>query len=286
MASHTVKTSAGVNMPRLIYGTAWKKERTTELVIKAILAGFRGIDTACQPKHYQEDLVGKALKALQDEHNISRDSLFIQTKFKSLDGQDSTRIPYDKNEPLQEQVRKSFAKSLSNLHTSYLDSIVMHGPMKTHDKTMEVWRVFEEFHTAGKVKQLGISNFYDPDLVSRLYNDAQVKPSVIQNRFYAETGHDKEIRQFCKQNNIIYQSFWTLTANPQIINHKNVQKMADSRGVTANQIFFRFMMDIGVAPLTGTTNEAHMKEDLAVLDMLPLAKEEIDMIYQMLDATI
>ena len=49
----SVKTNVGVQMPRLIYGTAWKKEATTGLVVKAILNGFRGIDTACQPKHYR-----------------------------------------------------------------------------------------------------------------------------------------------------------------------------------------------------------------------------------------
>jgi hypothetical protein len=53
MSSLTVTTNAGIQMPRFIYGTAWKKEATKQLVIKAILNGFRGIDTACQPKHYR-----------------------------------------------------------------------------------------------------------------------------------------------------------------------------------------------------------------------------------------
>uniref|UniRef100_A0AC34GE31 NADP-dependent oxidoreductase domain-containing protein n=1 Tax=Panagrolaimus sp. ES5 TaxID=591445 RepID=A0AC34GE31_9BILA len=231
MASHTVTTSAGVKMPRFIYGTAWKKDRTTEFVVKA-------------------DLVGRALIELQKEHNIPRESLFIQTKFTSIDGQDPQNIPYDRNAPLQDQVRQSFSKSLSNLHTDYIDSLVMHGPMRAYDKTLEVWRTFEEFHSAGKVKQLGISNFYDPSAVARLYADAKVKPAIIQNRFYSDSGYDTPIRKFCNDNNIIYQSFWTLTANPTIINSNAVKKMAETRGVTTAQIFFRFMMDIGVAPLT------------------------------------
>jgi hypothetical protein len=53
MSTTTVTTNGGIQMPRLIYGTAWKKEATTQLVVKAILNGFRGIDTACQPKHYR-----------------------------------------------------------------------------------------------------------------------------------------------------------------------------------------------------------------------------------------
>jgi diketogulonate reductase-like aldo/keto reductase len=78
-------TLAGVKMPWLIYGTAWKKERTADLVVQAIQAGFRGIDTACQPKHYDEPLVGAALLRL-NELQIERESLFVQTKFTPLDG--------------------------------------------------------------------------------------------------------------------------------------------------------------------------------------------------------
>lgn len=86
-------TSVGVKMPRIIYGTAWKKDRTADLVEKAILAGFRGIDTACQPKHYNEPLVGAALQRLKD-HGIKREVLFLQTKFTPLSGQDPKQVPY------------------------------------------------------------------------------------------------------------------------------------------------------------------------------------------------
>ena len=58
------------SIPRIMYGTAWKKDKTTDLVITAILSGYRGVDTACQPKHYREDLVGKALVILDSEYNI------------------------------------------------------------------------------------------------------------------------------------------------------------------------------------------------------------------------
>ncbi|HEX5670819.1 MAG TPA: hypothetical protein VFX66_04720, partial [Sulfuricurvum sp.] len=78
-----VMTSQKVKMPSLIYGTAWKKERTADLVVQAVLSGFRGIDTACQPKHYEEPLVGAAIRRLRD-HSILREDLFIQTKFTPL----------------------------------------------------------------------------------------------------------------------------------------------------------------------------------------------------------
>jgi diketogulonate reductase-like aldo/keto reductase len=109
--------------PKIIYGTAWKKDATTRLVHEAVQIGFRAIDTANQPKHYQEALVGEALLALSSE-GISRDQLFLQTKFTPADGQDRG-IPYDPRADLASQVRQSFASSLRHLHVEYLDSYLL-----------------------------------------------------------------------------------------------------------------------------------------------------------------
>jgi hypothetical protein len=79
--------------------------RTTGYVIRAIRAGFRGIDTACQPKHYREDLVGEALVTLASEYGIQREDIFLQTKFTPIDGQDLNQpLPYDRYASLPEQV--------------------------------------------------------------------------------------------------------------------------------------------------------------------------------------
>ena len=139
-ASHLMSMSTAA-FPKLLYGTAWKKERTTSLVIDAIHAGFRGIDTACQPKHYNEAGVGEALKTLFTENKIKREELFIQTKFTSVDGQDPDNIPYDPNASLEEQVKQSFEKSCQNLGVTYLDSLVLHSPMKKFEDTMKVCNV-------------------------------------------------------------------------------------------------------------------------------------------------
>jgi len=256
-----------IPMPRIIYGTAWKKERTTDLVVRAIRAGFRGIDTACQPKHYREDLVGEALGSLLSTHNIRRDSLFLQTKFTPIGGQDlNNPIPYDAHAPLADQVRQSFAQSLRNLRTDYLDSLLLHSPMAKHENTMEVWRVFEEFYQLGKVRQIGISNLYNFQKLNQLWKDARVKPTVIQNRFYLDTDYDKDIRTFCRNNGIVYQSFWTLTANPHLLSSNQIRSIAAREGKTPEQVFFRFVIQLGITPLTGTTNDIHMREDLDVLD--------------------
>lgn len=217
MKSTTSEGTGNMSMPRFMYGTAWKKERTKELVELAVRTGFRGIDTACQPKHYHEPGVGDALQSLYSQGIISRSGVFLQTKFTSLNGQDPNRIPYDKDAPLSQQVHQSFNISCTNLRSEYIDSLVLHSPMAQFAETLTVWRAFEEIHAQGRVRQLGISNCYSLNTLKQLYSEAVVKPTVLQNRFYAESGYDEEVRQFCKENGIAYQSFWTLTANPHIL---------------------------------------------------------------------
>lgn len=120
----------------------------------------------------------------------------------------------------------------------------------------------------GTVKQLGISNCYSLAEFEKIFNEARIKPSVLQNRFYKETNFDKDLRAFCKDKGIFYQSFWTLTANPQILSHSKVQEIAQSRRVTTPQLLFTYLIQTGVVtPLTGTKNMQHMKEDLETLDM-------------------
>src|SRR5207248_8138648 len=99
-----------------IYGTAWKKDATAELVRAALGAGFRAIDTANQPRHYQEPLVGEALAALAAA-GVAREALFLQTKFTPINGQDN-RVPYDPQADPATQVRQSFESSLQHLKTN------------------------------------------------------------------------------------------------------------------------------------------------------------------------
>src|SRR4051812_33110702 len=115
-----------MKMPSFIYGTAWKKDATTALVRTAVTAGFTAIDTANQPRHYSESLTGEALAALAAEGH-PRESLFVQTKFTSVGGQDH-RVPYDSKADLRNQVAQSFESSLKNLRTDRIDSYLLHGP--------------------------------------------------------------------------------------------------------------------------------------------------------------
>lgn len=218
--------------PYIMYGTAWKEDNTANLVAEAIRSGFRFIDTACQPKHYNEAGVGEGIVTAMKELGLNRSDLFLQTKFTSILGQDPNRVPYDKNASLDEQVFQSIQVSLRNLRTTYIDSLVMHSPMDTIEDTLKVWRTMERLVDEGIVRKIGISNCYDLEIFMTIFNEARIKPSVLQNRFYRESGFDMELRQFCKKHSILYQSFWTLTANIRALRSSQVADMAQSKGLT------------------------------------------------------
>lgn len=251
--------------PRLIYGTAWKKERTEALVALALQQGFRGIDTACQPKHYYEPGVGAALAAFLSA-GARREEVFLQTKFTSVSGHDPQRIPYDPKASITEQVAQSFEVSLRNLQTSYVDSLVLHSPYSKEAHTLEAWRAMERLIDRGVVRQLGISNCYAPRTLISLYEASRIKPAVVQNRFYAETDYDVEIREFCREHGMSYQSFWTLTANPHLLADETIRLLGLKYGRAAAPVLFRYLTQIGVTPLTGTRSEAHMRADLTIFE--------------------
>lgn len=270
-----------MKIPNMIYGTAWKKENTTNLVFEALKQGFKAVDTACQPKHYREDLVGLGLLKAY-EIGIKRQDLFIQTKFTPIDGQDQSNMPYLANDEIEVQVEKSFETSKKNLHTDFINAYILHSPVYPGSKLQRVWQKMEEFYDKKEVGALGISNCYDLDVLKYLFNNAKVKPSIVQNRFYAQSGYDKEIRVFCKENNITYESFWSLTANPNILSSEVLQNLALKYEKGVAEIFYRFLNHIDIVPLNGTTSTKHMIEDLKIGEF-ELTNDEINSILNLLN---
>jgi diketogulonate reductase-like aldo/keto reductase len=266
-----------VNAPTFIYGTAWKKEATTALVRTAVTAGFKAIDTANQPRHYSEALVGDALAALANE-GVSRDSLFLQTKFTPFNGHDH-RVPYDPKADLAIQVSQSFESSLEHLKTDRVDSYLLHGPYSYPGLGREdwtVWAAIETIYKSGKAGMIGISNVNALQLAA-LVEKANIKPMAVQNRCFANRGWDRDVRSICRGNGIVYQGFSLLTANPYVLQHPQVIAMATRLGVGTPQVVFRFAMQAGMVPLTGTTSTEHMKQDLTVYDF-ELTADEVRLI--------
>ncbi|KAL9190697.1 hypothetical protein ACHAXT_000403 [Thalassiosira profunda] len=210
----SAKDMLATKRPFLIYGTAWKEDATADLVFQAVHAGFRFIDTACQPKHYNERGVGEGWKMAAGQLGLIREDVFLQTKFTSVSGQDPENMPYDAEASLEDQP-------------------------KLHD-TLKLWAILEGFVGEGKIRQLGISNCYDPKKFRQIYDNVTIKPKVLQNRFHDKKGFDT-------------------------IGIARMEGMARQKGLTPQTLMYAFMMTLGHTPLSGTKNAGHMQDDVDLM---------------------
>ncbi len=251
-------------VPDFLYGTAWKEDRTAALSELALRAGFRGIDTANQRRHYVEAGVGEALATAYRAGLVTRSDIFLQTKFTYRPGQDH-RLPYDPGARLAVQVAQSMASSLEHLGTDYVDSYVLHGPASGYgwtDADAEVWEAMRKERDAGRARFLGVSNVSLHHLEQMVSAYAE-GPAFVQNRCFAVTGWDRDVRHFCRERKIVYQGFSLLTANAEVLHHPLITGLAAKGGATPAQVIFAFVHALGMIALTGTSSAEHMKQDLA-----------------------
>ena len=251
-----------IKVPTFLYGTAWKKENTERFVFDAIVRhGFRGIDTAFQMKHYNEAAVGAALQRAYAEAGATRDDFFIQTKFSH--GQ--WRHEAAAGMPVGARVHASVLGSLAHLRTDRVDALLLHGPTDRRSATLpaadwEAWRAMEAEFDAGRVNSLGASNVNAGQLAD-LMAHARIKPEYIQKRTFARTGWERAVRALCQKHGVVFQPYSLLTANRGALRDPKLVTIANRHGVTPEQVLFRYALQAGMAPLTGSTDAAHLEQD-------------------------
>ncbi|KAJ3517538.1 hypothetical protein NM208_g14691 [Fusarium decemcellulare] len=255
---------SSTTLPKLVYGTAWKKEQSAGLVYTALKNGFRGVDTAGQPKHYNEKGVGEGVQRAIKDGLITRDALFIQTKFSPPGNQDEN-APYDFDAPLADKVHQSVQSSLAYFtiegEEPYLDSVLLHSPLRTIQETLTAWQTLETY-VPHKIRNIGISNTTLP-ILQALNEAVTIKPSVVQNRFYRDTAFETELRAYCREQGIVFQTFWTLSANPRLAASKPIKTVAEKAGVPQVPAYYALVLGLeSVTVLDGTSTETHMKDDV------------------------
>jgi len=159
--------------------------------------------------------------------------------------------------------------SLKHLGTDYVDSYVLHGPSSAHSWTStdaEVWEAMVGQRVSGRARFLGLSNVSLDHLeqMTALHTEGA---RFVQNRCFARFGWDREVRQFCQQRKISYQGFSLLTANQEVLQHPLIANLAAAFSATPAQVVFCFARQVGILPITGTSNPEHMKQDLASLTL-------------------
>ncbi|MDA1178228.1 MAG: aldo/keto reductase [Planctomycetota bacterium] len=222
--------------------------------------------------------MGRGVVAWIEKRGVDRSELFLQTKFTFRAGQDD-RLPYDPTAPIAQQVEQSFASSLEHLATNSIDSYLLHGPSARTELARddwEAWRAMEAIHDSQRVRWLGVSNVSLRQL-QQLCDGARIPPRFVQNRCYAITGWDQQVRAFCREREIVYQGFSLLTANRAIFGRAELAMIAERYRRDMAQIVFRFALDVGMICLTGTTDDKHMVMDLDVFSF-GLKPDEIEQI--------
>jgi diketogulonate reductase-like aldo/keto reductase len=197
-------------------------------------------------------------------------------------------MPYCASSPLSERIHASIASSFTNLRPSstaspeetYLDCLVLHAPLPTLAETHAAWEVFSSY-VPHRIRALGISNA-TLSVLQSLYTSPRLttKPSVVQNRFYPDTNWEVPLRKFCRDKGLVFQSFWTFTGNPGLMNSDIVSGLArviEKSGVKEEAdvvALYALVLGLdGVTVLDGTTNKVRMKADLQGLEAVGLWAE-------------
>ncbi|KAH8646347.1 aldo/keto reductase [Xylariales sp. PMI_506] len=262
-------------LPSFIYGTAWKRDDTAVVVSLAIQNGFTAFDTAAQPKHYREELVGQAIReAFASGTFKSREDIWIQTKFSRPASQDPENSAYQLDIPLERQVHASIKGSLHNLRhdegkeLGYIDSLLLHSPYPDFADTLRAWRVLEGYVKAGEIRALGVSNV-PLDVLTELYERADIKPRFVQVRFQPTTDYEASLRRFCAEREITFQAYRVLKANKDLQDSNVVGDVAAAVAVERTAALYLCVLGLSagaVRILNGTKSPEHMRNDIAAAE--------------------
>ncbi|WP_427042719.1 aldo/keto reductase (plasmid) [Fusobacterium sp. SB021] len=240
----------GILMPEIGFGT-WKAptgEVTVEAVKAAIECGYTHID--CAAIYGNEKEVGLGIK----ESNADRKDLFITSKL------------WNDVRGYQETI-DAFNQTLSDLQLDYLDLYLIHWPrpVKYHDnyieKNIESWKAMEDLYKQGKVKAIGVSNFKIHHM-EEIIENCEIKPMVNQIEFHPSC-LEKEIRDFCKKENIVVTGYSPL-ANGKVFECKELVEFSEKYGVSIAQLCIRYALQHDVIPLVKSVTKERIKANLNV----------------------
>ena len=240
----------GILMPEIGFGT-WKAptgEVTVEAVKAAIECGYTHID--CAAIYGNEKEVGLGIK----ESNVDRKNLFITSKL------------WNDVRGYQETI-DAFNQTLSDLQLDYLDLYLIHWPrpVKYHDnyieKNIESWKAMEDLYKQGKIKAIGVNNFKVHHM-EEIMRNCEIKPMVNQIEFHPSC-LEKEIRDFCKKENIVVTGYSPL-ANGKVFECKELVEFSEKYGVSIAQLCIRYALQHDVIPLVKSVTKERIKANLNV----------------------
>ena len=245
----TVTLNSGYEMPIIGLGT-WTQndEETANSVYYALEDGYRLIDTA---QYYGNEYgVGEGLRRAIDDGIVTREEVFITTKI----------MPSSYN-----NAYNSIDESLERLGVDYIDLLLIHQPGSNDE---EVYKAMEQGVYDGKVKSIGISNYYTKEEIDEVLSYATIVPSVIQNEnhiYYQNT----DLKEYVSQYGIIIESWYPFGGRghtSENFNNEVIRDIATKYNKTSAQILLRWQLQAGYIVIPGSSNPDYILENYSIFD--------------------
>ena len=257
----TVMLNNGISMPILGIGTfALSDAEAEESVYWALRDGYRLIDTA---RIYGDEAgVGRAIRRAIDEGLVTREEIFVTTKMWTSD--------YDNGDA-------AINASLERLGLDYIDLMILHHSQPEND--VAAYKAMEQAVADGRLKAIGLSNYYDPDDFDRMVNATTIPPAVLQNEthpYHQSTDMKEHIAQY----GTVLESWFPLggRGNTQtLFNDPVITTIAAAHGKTSAQVILRWHLQDGHIAIPGSHNEKHIQENFDIFDF-ELTPEEMEQI--------
>ena len=246
----TVTLNSGYEMPILGIGCfSLSDEEAENSVYWALSDGYRLIDTA--RIYGNEEAVGRGIQRAIDEGIVTRDEIFVTTKMWTSD--------YDDGEA-------AVQASLDRLGLDYIDLMILHHSQPEND--VQAYQAMEKAVSEGKLRSIGLSNYYEPEDFDRLVNATTIKPALLQNETHPYH-QSKEMQSHIAQYGTVLESWFPLggRGNTQtLFDDPTISSIAEAHGKTSAQIILRWHLQAGNIAIPGSSNPDHIQENCEIFD--------------------
>ena len=253
-----VTLNSGIEMPILGIGTfRLSNEQAENSVYWALRDGYRLIDTA--RIYGNEQGVGRGIQRAIDEGLVTREEIFVTTKMWTDD--------YDNG-------AEAIDRSLERLGLDYIDLMILHHSQPRND--VAAYQAMEQAVEDGKLRSIGLSNYYTPEDFDRLVNATTIIPALMQNEthpYHQSTGMKDHLAQY----GTVMESWFPLggRGNTQtLFNDETISAIAAAHGKTSAQVILRWHLQAGNIAIPGSSNEDHIQENFEIFDF-ELSEEEM-----------
>lgn len=255
----TVMLNSGYEMPILGIGTFRLSGSEAEnSVYWALRDGYRLIDTA--RIYGNEADVGRGIQRAIEEGFVTREEIFVTTKMWTDDFDNGA---------------EAINASLERLGLDYIDLMILHHSQPSND--VEAYQAMEQAVSEGKLRSIGLSNYYTPEDFDRLVNATSITPALLQNETHPYH-QSMEMKEHLRQYGTVMESWFPLggRGNTQtLFNDEVISGIAQAHGKTSAQIILRWHLQAGNIAIPGSSNEDHIQENFEIFDF-ELTDEEME----------